>query len=540
MYESFAIGPFNGGLNLRDFLDQIDPSQAYDLMNVTFTERGGVKSRPGFEDFKTGLTNRPDNIEGFSIGADWYFAVSAPGTNNRLEVYNTAGTAQGTSLGSGVSASPNYFARFRGGTAAGAKPIIYASNGTDELREWDGSAGSPAWTTPSWTRTNSAPLPKGMFVAVTPWDSRLVNARYPGTAGADNPSTVAFSATADPRSWDGYEYVDLTPGDGERIMGMTQFDNYVIVFKESKFFVFYGTTYNASNDLGVPSFDFRTVDTGIGLAAPQALCVAPDGVYFLASNGVYKTDGGPPVLVSALIEPLFTGEIPSSYADSAINFSAIDQARMMFHQQQVFLAVPVGASSVNNRMLVFDPRYGWWTVWDLGASAMYSFPFTKANPRILFAKAAGGNDLGKVNSGLSADAGVGFQSRIKFGFSDFGIPVAKTLRETQVWGTGKIRFATARDLAGAGNAEVLDWGAATDTWSDGTGSDTWSDGTGADKWSAGAAADFKLARRSLRGQVFGLEVYSDDAALPGPWSFYKAIYRIRETRIASTTKVDKK
>lgn len=540
MYESYAIGPFNGGLNLRDFPDQLDQSQAYDLKNVTFTDRGGVKSRPGFENFKTGLTNRPDNIEGFSIGADWYFAVSAPGANNRLEVYNAAGTAVGTTLSSGITASPNYFARFRGGTSAGAKPIIYAANGTDELREWDGSAVTPSWSTPTWTRTNSAPLPKGMFVAVTPWDSRLVNARYPDTAGGQNPSTVAFSGTADPRSWDGFEYVDLTPGDGERIMGMVQYGNYIIVFKESKFFTFYGTTYNASNDLGVPEFEFRTVDVGIGLNAPQALCVAPDGVYFLSSNGIYKTDGGPPVLVSALIEPLFTGDLPGFYGGAAINFSAIDKARLMFHQQQVYVAVPTGSSSENNTMLVFDPRYGWWSVWDLAASAMYSFPFTKANPRILFSKASGGKDLGKVDAGLSADAGTGFQSWIKFGFSDLGVPIAKTLRETQVWGVGKIRFATARDLGGSSNAEVLDWGVAADRWGDGTGSDTWGDGTGTDTWSAGQPADFRLARRSLRGQVFGIEVYSNADALPGPWAFYKAIYRIRETRIASTTKVDKK
>jgi hypothetical protein len=536
MYESYAVGPFSGGLNLRDFPDQIEPTQAYDLSNVTFTERGGVKSRPGYENVLTGLAARPDNFEPFNTGSAWQLAISA---GSRIEVRNTAGAIVGTPLTSGVNAYPNYFTRFGGGTAALATPHLYASNGTDQVRKWTGAG---TWSTPTWSLTNSAPNPTGMFGAVTPWDSRLVLARFPNTAGGDNPSSVRFSATADPESWDGYEYVDLTPGDGEKIMGMAAYGNYVVVFKESKFFVFYGTTFSASNDLGVPDFEFRTVDTGVGLTAKQGLCVAPDGIYFLNNKGLYRTDGGSPVLVSSLIEPLFTGETRSGYGGSTINFTAIDAARLTFHKQQVYVAVPTGTSTVNNALMVFDPRYGWWTVWAVGAGALASFEWSVSTPKLTFGLASGSVNVCRFDESLTTDAGSGFQARIKMGFTDLGVPIAKTVRESQVWGSGAVRFAVARDLRGSRSTSALSFAAGVDKWGDGSPgqSDVWADGTDAtDTWSAGVTADFALARQAVRGQIHGIEVYSADVVTPEAWSVNRVIFRVREQRVATVTKVDK-
>ena len=52
-YTTVPAAPFSGGLNLRDSYEVMQPSQAYDLLNVTFDERGGVRQRPGFSEFAT-------------------------------------------------------------------------------------------------------------------------------------------------------------------------------------------------------------------------------------------------------------------------------------------------------------------------------------------------------------------------------------------------------------------------------------------------------------------------------------------------------
>ena len=609
-YGSVPITSFSGGINLRDNIDELEPGQAYDLNNVTFTERGAVKSRPGYEPFAptttlngaisagastitvvstadfesagtfqigttvvtytgktsttfTGCTSapaaatgtsvyglsvyRPDNMAAYTDGSAWQMAVSmTDGTNRRLEVRNASGAVVGTPLTSPtLAASPNFFTRFGGGTASGntrATPTLWASNGTDQLRVWTGSG---TWSTPSWVITNSAPNPTGMFCAVTPWDNRLVNARYAPSVnpnqGGQNKNTVRFSSPTNPLAWDGFEYVDLTPGDGEEIMGMVTWGSYVFVFKKTRFFVFYGTSLG-SNSLGVPDFNFRTIDAGVGLAAPQSLCVAPDGVYFLSEKGVYRTDGGPPQLVSGLLDPLFTGDLPPLYGGGAINYSAISKACMAFHRQQIYVAVPTGGSSTNNTMLVFDPRFGWWTIWDIAASAIAPIQLSTIGGSLVFAQASGNLLSGRLSQAATTDAGVAFTSRIKYGFQDYGSTVDKTIRESQVWGLGKFRYGIARNLQGSRNAATVDLGRATDVWANGgVGSDTWGPDPNYpnDVWSSGQAADFALVRRAVRGINFSVEISDSGDATPGAWTINRIVQRIRESRVPSVTKLDK-
>ena len=63
-YQAIPFGNFSGGLNLKDKADVVQDSQAIDLLNVEFTERGAVKQRDGFLQFTgTALTNRVDSLE---------------------------------------------------------------------------------------------------------------------------------------------------------------------------------------------------------------------------------------------------------------------------------------------------------------------------------------------------------------------------------------------------------------------------------------------------------------------------------------------
>jgi hypothetical protein len=384
-----------------------------------------------------------------------------------------------------------------------------------------------------------------MFCAVTPWDSRLVNARYAPAVnpnqGGQNKNTVRFSSATNPLAWDGYEYVDLTPGDGEEIMGMVTWGSYVFVFKKTRFFVFYGTSLGG-NSLGVPNFDFRTIDAGVGLAAPQSLCVAPDGVYFLSEKGIYRTDGGPPQLVSSLLDPLFTGDLPLLYGGNAVNYGAISKARMTFYRQQIFVALPTGSSSDNNTLLVFDPRFGWWSIWNIPCAALSPIQLSTIGGSLVFARATGNQIFGRLLASATTDAGAAFTARVKYGFLDYGSSVDKTIRESQVWGLGKFRYAIARNLEGARNAATVDLGRGTDVWAGGDiGSDTWGPDPNYpnDVWSAGQASNFTLTRNSVRGINFSIEISSSDDTTPGAWTVNRIVHRVRESRVPSVTKLDK-
>src|SRR4051812_47285070 len=133
------------GLNLRDQPNQIDPTQALDLMNVTLIERGGVKSRDGYSKFTSvALTNRAD-----SLGA--YYTVAGTtqlvvGNGLRLDALSTAGASVANVA---TTASPHYFARFGGPTPG----LVFVSNGAGKPREGKG----PGVSTPAFT---GAPPPR--------------------------------------------------------------------------------------------------------------------------------------------------------------------------------------------------------------------------------------------------------------------------------------------------------------------------------------------------------------------------------------------
>jgi hypothetical protein len=568
----------------------MQPTQAYDLLNVTFDERGGVRQRPGYAAFgpvtlingavssgastltvdstdsfasagtlvigsltvaytgKTsttftgctgvtaniadnatvtgGATNRYDSLSAFYTTGGTRQLVC--GAGNRLEVYSTNGEIVGSARTTGVTASPHYFARFGGPTSQ----VIFAANGTDTIQRWDGS---------NWSNTGYTGFtPDGRFLTVTPWDNRLVNAYFANSVAGDNSSTVRFSNPSVPTTFETDNWVDLNPGDGEKIMGVAAFDNYVLVFKETRFFVFYGTTLDSD---GNPEFNYRAVEAGKGLAAPGALCVGPDGVYFLAQDGVYRTNGGYPQLVSELLNPLFVGAAPDLYSGNTIGFGSIEKARMLYHNQQVYLAVPTGASSFNNRLFVFDPRDNWWTVWDVQAAALASFKIS-SSPDLVFSYADGYKRIGRVQDGLGSDAArsatasTTIYSFVKTAFNDFGSAVHKTVRESKVWGSGDIRFALNDDFSSSVQVKEVSLAGTFDKWQGNEGGpDTWGDGTGSDTWGRPAANRPRLVRQGVRGAYVGIEIYNSSAS-PGAWRVSKVIHHLREQRIPSVTRLD--
>lgn len=505
--KAVAFPGFSGGLNLRDQPNQVDPSQAIDLLNVTLVEREGIRSRDGYSKFTaSALTNQPDSLAAYYTTSGT--AQLVVGNGNRLDALNTSGTSVANVA---TTASPHYFTRFGGPTAE----LLFIANGTDSVRQWNAAA----FSTPAYTGT----APTGRFVAVTPWDNRLINARRSGVVAGNSPSTVFFSDAGVPTTFGANNYVDLTPGDGEAIMGIVAWERYVFVFKETKFFRFYGTSTGAA---GTPVFNYEGVDNGVGLVSSRALCAARDGVYFLGRNGVYRTTGSRAELVSPTLDPFFAGVQPDFMVSQPINLGALTACAMTAHREQIYLAVPVGTSSTNTRLFVYDPRYQNWTLYDIPAAALASFrPSTSQD--LLFAYAATTKDVGKHTTGLTTDAGSTIASRWSSGWWDLGTQGPKTVRETVSWGKGAIRMGIGVNFRSAANTQPITFSVGTDTWGDGTSSaDKWADGTNAsDTWASGVRIAPKVNRASARGSVLSVQLQNLDATA---WSVYRLTMRLRD------------
>jgi len=541
-YAPYAFDDFSGGLNLRDKSDVVTDKEAIDLLNVTFTDRGAIRQRDGYVDLTSAdLTNRVDSLAAFYTAAGLKHLIAGCGT--RLEAITTTGALAASKTG--LLGGPYSFARF----AAPGSEYLYAVNGQDFPQRWDGSA----WTAPTGTVNGSAgaALPKAGSITVTATvpgstsgsnaANRLIATAFgtqttAGPAGtATNPSRWYASNAGLPETWEtdgasgrGRNFGDLTPGDGEQIMAAVTWRELVFIFKETKFFVQWGESTAAD---GTPVFNFREIVNSVGLNAKQAVCVGRDGVYFFNRRGIYHTNGGDPTLLSDKISPLWTGDLETYYQGEAINFAAADKIRMAWNNEQLYVAIPTGTSTVNDRLLVYDTQHQWWSVYDTPASSLAAFRRADID-ELHYGYSTGPNRVGHDNRGSHQDRGGTIASRWRSGWGDYDSPVQKVIRETRLWGTGAINVAFSADFNTTPGEGLSILFGADATWPS---NGTWGDWIALNdgKWPGGGQVSDELARQAVRGNAFSTQI--SNSSLASDWSIHRVVRHLRETRGASAS-----
>lgn len=526
-YVPVSFSGFGRGLNLRDKVDAVSEEECVDALNVTFTERGAVKQRDGYAALTAStLTNTVASLEPFYTSSGTRQLIAGCGT--RLEAIATNGTV--TASLTGLTDSTWDFARF----GAPGGEYIYAGGGNTVLKRWDGS---------SWSSIASTPQGGALAVMAVSQGNRLVVGRFNGTAGGptggastSNPSRVYFSDAGAPETWTANNYIDFSPGDGEKVQGIIAWREFVFVFKETKFFVIYGTSLDTA---GNPVFQWKAVDAGVGLASPRALCADEKGVYFLDRTGVYMTNGQEPAKLSDLIDPIFLGGSSSFYQGGELLHSEITNASMWTHEKKVYLGFTI-TGTTNSRTLVYDPIYEWWSLYDLPASCGASFRIG-SKAEMVFGAASGSKHIYRHSDAYTADVSTAISSRWRSGWFDYDNSDVKRIRETKVWGSGKVTIGTGADFGEAANTKFLDFGESVfGTWGDGSSaSDTWGDGSGPDVWGGGIATttlEPRIARVAVRGTVFSTKFTNN--TLNQGWAVHRLTHHLAGQRTSSTRQVD--
>jgi hypothetical protein len=521
-YTSYPYQGFGKGLDLLSKPDNVDPASCIDAMNVTFSDRGAIEQRAGYDNLTAALTNRVDSLEPFYTAAGIKQILAGCGT--RLEAVNTSGTVVASATG--LTEGPYDFCRF----GSPNEEVAYAGNGKDTLRKWGGAS----WTTPKATVDGVAEkaMPKARYLCIQSPDNRMVATGFGTTTGGPNgttssPSHVYFSNFGAPEAWETAGTIEhpnnsiqLTPGDGEAIQGAIAWQNFVFVFKETKFFVFYG---NSTDGSGNPIFNYRPVDNGVGCVAPRTICADRNGVYFMGRLGVYRTTGQAPELISRSVEPIWTGDKSQFFTGGVLAHGSITSAAATVHEEQLFLSFPT--VSANNRTLVYDPRAEWWSLYDLPCSSLASFRIG-SQAELVFGYASGSNMIGRHGPSYTNDDGSAISSYWRSGWFDLENPDVKTIRASKVWGTGKVRMGLGHDfLEGSGTQDLLELvDISTSVWE----SEKWESST----WAEPRALLQKQRRRATRGTTFS--VYFANAILDQSWSIHRIDHLMREVRKPST------
>jgi hypothetical protein len=520
---TFPLRGFGKGLNLRDKPDAVDPAECIDAIDVLFSDRGAIQERPGYDNLTGALTNRVTSLEPFYTTGGTKQLLAGCGT--RLEGLSAAGGVVDSETG--LTNAVWDFARFGKPNAE----VAYAGNGTDTLRKWNGSE----WTAPNATvnGVGAKAMPKAGSLCVWPaGGNRLMATRFSTTTGGpggaiSSPDHVWASDPGDPESWHTEapeeNQVQLMPGNGEPIMAGIPWKEFYFVFKETSFNVFTGV---ATDGEGSPEFLFRPVEAGVGLASPRAICTHPTGVYFMARNGVYRTTGQEPELISSLVEPIWSGEASPFYTGGTLAHGSIANCAMGTWEDRIYLAFPT--AEANNRILVFDPRYDWWSLYGIPASCLATFR-VGSTEELVFGYASGENKVGRHSTAYTSDDGAAIESHWRSGWPDLGVPHEKVIREQQVWGTGTVGMGLDHDFnVLSGETAELDMTGTSGSTFAGEGLFA-GDGYFADL----TAALIGTSRRiSAEGSVFS--VYLSSATLDQGWSVHRIDLMMRDVRKPST------
>lgn len=199
-------------------------------------------------------------------------------------------------------------------------PVLILTNGTDNVKKWDGSALSDL----------AASAPKGKYITS---DIKRV--------WISVGDVIHFSAFQDASDWTSAENSGsdqfYTPNGGD-ITALTTFYNQVTVFKKNAMAVYFGDDYFSqqlvpiSNDIGCISF--KTVQE-VGST-----------LYWLGQNDVYTFSGGYPVAI---------GEPIREYLDD-INTTHLDKCFAGTDGLRYELGLVTGTNTEPNILLTFDPR----------------------------------------------------------------------------------------------------------------------------------------------------------------------------------------
>jgi hypothetical protein len=359
---------------------------------------------------------------------------------------------------------------------------VWAMNGTDNPKKWDGVSGSAV----DWA--NNPPL--GTMCRT--WKNRMVVSGVP-----TSPQRVFFSDIGNPESpaaQYGTNWVDIKSGDDDTdpITWLDLLDDFLIVFKRRSVWVVYDSNTFANRRLGTPGCEDR-------FQSSELL----GRLYYLTRDGVYSIDNtGPPSYASGEIAPFFSEEA---------NQSAIASARLLStRDRRLLVAIPHSGNSTNSRLLELYPEFARlhqkrgeqeapWMIHDLPVSAMANF--RPAFDNVVVGADAGADEIHTLFEGLSDD-GVAIDAHWFSSWKSFISEEPKErLRRLRLLMSGHCvadLYADLDDQVVKFSKEFQTTEAADPLWDGGV----WDGGT----WDPQASTELLLARPETRGRYHAVKL----------------------------------
>jgi hypothetical protein len=320
----FQLGPFDGGLNLRDSYTEIGANELADGTNFTLDERGMATKR---NDCPTtaalaGASTPPGSVLVFFYSLALNLFICQVGST----LYKAApGAASWTSFRTLGSSAIVNFVDF-------AAKLVYV-HPLDGVRTYDGTTDAVATTVPV------GPV-EGMPIAV--WQNKcwVVGSAGPDLAAAQF-YRLYWSNAGAPNTWTtASDFIDLREKDGKRITAL---------FGGSGLLAFKDDSSYRINDSTTGSY--QTIDSTTGCVGPLAVVGSEGRVYTWGLDGLYEGDGiGRFRNVGDKLRPRFLSTNVNATTKPLISAVALNG--------RVYFAFPRTSSTIPDAILELNPRTG--------------------------------------------------------------------------------------------------------------------------------------------------------------------------------------
>lgn len=385
---------FDGGLN--DFMSaaKIAKNESPDLQNIELTENGIPSKRRGTDVYGNAVNSRV-------LGLGSLYTTSV---RRHLQV-------SGTSLyyynaGTWTSISGATFTADKNVNFVQANNAIYAHNGTDSMRKYDGTtlsapangatgkfgiyyagrniiagnatnpsrlymsssksadnftgktgtATSGSTTTivdsgQSWTTNEFAGLTVQITAGTNAGTSRTVISNTSDTLTVSTAYSAAIDSTSQ-YSIEGGDTIDIARNDGQKITGLAKFEEKLIIFKD---FSIYQLTFDSA---GFPTV--QLINGANGCVSHRSIEAVENDLFFLSHDGV-RSFGYVPNIANVIRTNILSAKISGKIGN--INTTYYEQCASIYHDNMWMLSYPEGSSTTNNAIVVFQLLYGAWVYW---------------------------------------------------------------------------------------------------------------------------------------------------------------------------------
>lgn len=331
------------GLNAQVSENLIADREASDLQNIQFVEAGGISKRFGYTQLGDDLSNNPRGMGTYVDTSASRYLCTIDGTT--LKYLKDTSTTWASATGSTFTADKTItFTQVRG--------ILYIWNGTEGGTTFNGSACSRPGTMPKakfgifYKSYHFAAGVDGqlnrVYISVSTDGGDFTNASTTLNDSTEVPGATVFSGT-------GANFVDIDKDDGDKITGLSTFQDSIIIFKERSI---HQLTLDTS---GTPSV--ALVTRSMGCVAHKSIDNAENDVFFLSRRGVFVLGNEPQFFSSIRTNELSSRINPRMKLISETSFGL---CTALYYDYKYHLAVPEGGTTSNNILWTYDRRFLAW------------------------------------------------------------------------------------------------------------------------------------------------------------------------------------